>query len=370
MEKAFDTVDLNALKDILTTRTNKALTNRIIKACMNEYTSLKWYGQQTKLIKKGKGVKQGCPLSPRLFTLVIDDVLKTLEEEGDIKLNQDSGINLPMVLSFADDLILVSTNLAQTSNILHKIEQLLTTVGLKINKTKTKLLIRDPVNGTTNGTFIRLAGTNIKPVNEIRYLGTYITAGLSRKNTVRTRCKQGVKNSKILISLIKKTKMEWQTARLLYKMVIEPTITYGLKAAAITKTNRSTLRRYERLILRDMLNHTRNPPRNIKVHDLLLGQTITKRIKFLRICYYGHILRRSSPHLLHAAMRFKAQHLKIGRPIFTWLNSISHDMGYYNRSTSEWRQLAEEKSTMRKAAQQIFEIAETDSETDTSTHED
>lgn len=43
IEKAFDIVDLKALKDILTTRTNKALTNRVIKACMNEFTSIRWF---------------------------------------------------------------------------------------------------------------------------------------------------------------------------------------------------------------------------------------------------------------------------------------------------------------------------------------
>lgn len=365
IEKAFDTVDLNALKDILTTRTNKTLTNRIIKACMNELTSIRWFGQQTKPIKKGKGVKQGCPLSPRLFTILIDDVLQTLEEEiPALNLNQDSEITLPMILSFADDLIIISTDISELNSMFTRLKHLLETVGLKTNDTKTKLLIRDPNHLQGSRQFIFLAGTNIVPVSEIRYLGTYITAGHNRRNTVRTRCKQGMKNSKTLISLIKKTKMQWKTARILYKMIIEPTMTYGLKAAAITKANRSMLRRYERMILSDMLNHTRDPPKNTKTHQILQGKTITKRVKFLRMCYYGHILRRTPPHILHTALKFKARRLKIGRPIFTWNDSISHDMNYYNKTRNEWRELAKDRKKLQTEAREIFDIAETDSEAD------
>jgi hypothetical protein len=147
IEKAFDTVDLNALKDILTTRTNHTLTNRIIKGCMNESTCIKWFGQQSDYVNKGKGVKQGCPLSPRLFTLVMDDVLKTLAEEVDsLELNQDYQINLPVILSFADDLIIVSPSINNLNEILTKIKPLLASVGLHINETKTQIIIRDPIH--------------------------------------------------------------------------------------------------------------------------------------------------------------------------------------------------------------------------------
>lgn len=158
--------------------------------------------------------------------------------------------------------------------------------------------------------------------------------------------------------------MQWQIARLLYKMVIEPSMTYGLKCAALTKANRSKLRRYERLILRDMINNAGSKPGPIKIHDLLEGKTVTKRIKCLRLCYYGHILRRPAPHLLHSAYRHKAQKLKVGRPCFTWKNTLNQDMKYYDKNPTEWSELASDKSKYVTAAQKIYQLEETDSESE------
>lgn len=369
LEKAFDTVDLTALRDILLSRTNIALTNRIVKVCMNEYTSIKWLGQQTSEITKGKGVKQGCPLSPRLFTILIDDVLKTLEEEvSGLKLNQDDAIQLPIILSFADDLILLSNDFDKLEEIMQKIKVLLYSVGLKVNNGKTKILIRDPFLAK-QPQFITVDGVALQPLEEIKYLGTYITSGLCRKNTIRNRCKQAEKNGKALIQFVKEAKMDWQTVRTIYKMVIVPGMLYGLKVAALTKANRSRLRRYERLILWDLLQHARDKPPTRKAKDVLQGKTITKRLKCHRICYYGHVLRRERPHLLHAALKYQARKKKVGRPIYTWKDSLTQSLATYNKTTDEWVSLAPHRDIFKAAAYEALNESETDSNDETSDYE-
>ncbi|GBP79954.1 hypothetical protein EVAR_56546_1 [Eumeta japonica] len=73
--------------------------NRIM-SCLKEHTSILWSEQKTQSITKGKGVKQECPLLPWLFTIVLDDVLRPLEElvsetarpgEGSLKIGKSSG---------------------------------------------------------------------------------------------------------------------------------------------------------------------------------------------------------------------------------------------------------------------------------------
>lgn len=110
LAKAFDKVGLTVCTTVLKhLGLPHHLINCIIKACMWERTSLIWFKQLTPEINKSVGVKQGCPLSPRLFTLVWDAVLQTMSEELGICLAQPGpSFIYPMVLAYADDILTIS----------------------------------------------------------------------------------------------------------------------------------------------------------------------------------------------------------------------------------------------------------------------
>ncbi|GBP62580.1 Retrovirus-related Pol polyprotein from type-2 retrotransposable element R2DM; Endonuclease [Eumeta japonica] len=218
IEKAFDSVDVDvdfcALYDIQRTRVSTNLANRIM-SCLKGHTSILWFGQKTQNITKGKGVKQGCPLSPRLFTIVLDDVLRTLEElVSEVRLDQDAEINL-RILSFADDIIVIGDSTTVLTNIMKNLNELLISVGLKLNETKTKMLVRDPINKSIAKQTQEINGVLIIPVNTIKYLGMYLTSELSRRDTIKARCKQAIHHAKCFIPFIKKTKMPWKIAKLI-----------------------------------------------------------------------------------------------------------------------------------------------------------
>ncbi|GBP73390.1 hypothetical protein EVAR_21346_1 [Eumeta japonica] len=85
-------------------------------------------------------------------------------------------------------------------------------------------------------------------------------------------------------------------------MVISPSMRHGLNVVALTKSNKTRLKQYEREILKDMLQAARNQPK-LKTQEILEGKTITKIIKVRRICYCGDLLRRDQPHILNSALR-------------------------------------------------------------------
>lgn len=228
-----------------------------------------------------------------------------------------------------------------------------------------KILIRDPINpGVTTSPLMCLGGTQIQPVPELKYLGTVITASHNRKASIKARCRKAIGNSKLLTRFIKEHKIEWKIARLMYKMVISPTMTYGLNVTSLTKANRSRLRKYERYILKEMLQVAKDPPKQ-KIHNILEGKTITKIIKVRRISYYGHVIRRQAPHLLQAAMVYKEPRKKIGRPIYTWEDSLTHDIyNYSGKNLESWKSIAADRKQIKKEAEEIYKARETDTESE------
>lgn len=146
IKQAFDKLDISKAGEILIDMgVSKALVNRIIEACLHEITSVQWYGQRTRSFKKMKGVKQGCPLSPQLFILMLHHVLASVQEFiPELKLSHEGSLKLPCILGYADDLMFICRTEEEVERLLEILEPLLYSIGLEINVRKTKVLYRDP----------------------------------------------------------------------------------------------------------------------------------------------------------------------------------------------------------------------------------
>ncbi|KAI0219914.1 hypothetical protein LSAT2_028559 [Lamellibrachia satsuma] len=126
-------------------------------------------GQLTKNFAVRTGVRQGCLLSPFLFILVIDWVMKTATKE------KRNGIQWTMPtqlddLDFADDLALLSHSHMQMQDKTTELALISAQVGLKINKRKTKILRTN----TTCETPIMLEGETLEEVKYFTYLGSIV----------------------------------------------------------------------------------------------------------------------------------------------------------------------------------------------------
>ncbi len=95
----------------------------------------------TELFKCGIGVKQGCPASPLLFSLYLDELEKLLEEAAaDIDCPRLTEILLAILL-FADDIALFSYSASGLQKQLDILSSFCAKRGLTVNVKKTKILV-------------------------------------------------------------------------------------------------------------------------------------------------------------------------------------------------------------------------------------
>ncbi len=310
IKKAFPSVRLDQVPVILKHRgVPSQLINRLVTAVLRTRISLVWFCQKTRYFEKTRGIKEGCPVSPQIFNLIIDEVVQTLKEilqetyqiDLDLFENRQGTMRAPFLMAFADDILLVCEDLSTLEVIYKELLDLLSSLDLKINESKTKLMIRDPGPEEYPNQF-RIAGMDLDRVQSLKYLGSTISSTTNRPATTRVRNYSALAVYKKLLPSLAKLKAPFALLRTIYSTVLLPILMYGLNITSLTKANRLSLSRKEILMIHGLASIAYPRPTGTTAKILLRGKTINRRISAQRIRYYSHILRRPTHSILRRAM--------------------------------------------------------------------
>lgn len=280
LREAFDTVKLTVISDMLLHYGVPChLVNRIITAVLHERTAVQWEGRRTLPTERNRGVKQGCPFSPYLFVVVLHFVISRISNRLNIDLNYPQ-IVLPMLLAYADDIIITSDSVSTLETIFSE----LIAVGLEINEKKCSILVRDPCEySNLPGDYIILNSKQIRRVTMLKYLGIYMSSSLDRRSTISHRVKMAYKSMHMFVPFLKANKLPLTIIMALYHSVIVPTVLYGLKVATLTQVNRNSLNRMEAYIVDKMRELARDQPLTKDVKLLLQDRTIERKCMVHRL---------------------------------------------------------------------------------------
>ena len=143
--KAFDCVDHNKLWKILQEMgIPDHLTSRLRNLYAGQEATVRTGHGTTDWFQIGKGVRQGCILSPCLFNLYAEFIMRNtgLEEaQPGIKI---AGKNINN-LRYADDTTLTAESEKELKSLLMKVKEESEKVGLKLNSQKMKIMASGPI---------------------------------------------------------------------------------------------------------------------------------------------------------------------------------------------------------------------------------
>jgi hypothetical protein len=187
-EKAFDTVDRQQLWSALQ---RSGIGGTMLQAIQAMYADVPVCVKTTEglsgCFQSVLGVKQGCPLSPLLFGILLDDFESYVQQKlGDrAALPQLAGRTVPPLL-FADDMFLISLSPAGLQALLECLQDYCDAKKLTVNTDKTQVMILRPGGGNGSGRLaageaFTYAGRPLEVVSRTKYLGLTFSQ-LSKKH--------------------------------------------------------------------------------------------------------------------------------------------------------------------------------------------
>ena len=227
--KAFDCMDHNKLWKILK---EMGIPDHLTCLLRNLYAGQEATvrtGHGTKdWFQIGKGVHQGFILSPCLFNLYAEYIMRNagLEEtQAGIKI---SGRNISN-LRYANDTTLMAESEEELNSLLMKVKEESEKAGLKVNIQKMKIMASSPI------TSWEINGETVETVSDFIFLGSKITADGDCSHEIKRRLLLGRKVMTNLDSIVKSRDITLPTNVHLVKAMVFPVVMYGCESWTVKK---------------------------------------------------------------------------------------------------------------------------------------
>uniref|UniRef100_A0A4W2E1C5 RNA-directed DNA polymerase n=1 Tax=Bos indicus x Bos taurus TaxID=30522 RepID=A0A4W2E1C5_BOBOX len=237
--KAFDCVDHNKLWKILK---EMGIPDHLTCLLRNLYTgpeaTVRTGHGTTDWFQIGTGIRQGCVLSPCLFNLYAQYIMRNagLEEaQAGIKI---SGRNINN-FRYANDTTLMAESEEELKSLLMKVKEESEKVGLKLNIQKTKIMASGPI------TSWQIDGETVETVTDFIFLGSKITADGDCSHEIKRCLLLGRKVMTNLDSIFKSRDVTLPTKVCLVKAMVLPVVMYGCESWTVKKAERRRIDAFE-----------------------------------------------------------------------------------------------------------------------------
>ena len=275
------------------------------------------------------GVRQGCVLSPTLFILVFEYVIRVAMHGANRWPERSSWPilgNTPIpLLGYADDLALISRNLPALRQRMLRLEETCQRAGMRLSA-KTKLMyINFPPSAPTPA--LQLKELRVDPVETFSYLGSEINTRLDLEATIRDR----ISKASAVFGMLRRIwdgKLPMRLKTRMYLSLVRPIALYGAETWTLLPSHERTLDAIEMRWLRQLLGVrlTDQIPNTEIRTNTRCPVSISEACRQYRLRYYGHLCRipfRRTPKL--ALLQPVPGPRRQGRPPTTWYDLLARD---------------------------------------------
>ncbi|CAI5455831.1 unnamed protein product [Caenorhabditis angaria] len=353
--KAFDSVEPAAVWNSLKDQGVDQHYIKILQKCYEECST-----NITPFFKKveipiSKGVRQGDPISPNLFSASIEGVFRSTNWS-------DCGISIDgrklNHLRFADDVVLISHTPHQASRMLKELVQESAKVGLKINEAKTKSM-RNRFALTRP---IEIGNKTIENVDEYIYLGRQLNPQNELLPEIHRRRRAGWAAFKSIEKATDAITCQ-KTKANLFDQTVLPALCYGSEAWTLTKKNSEALRISHAALERRLVGITLSEQRERNLHreDIRKLSQVKDPLRHIRqqkTRWAGHMARRNDNRWSTATLDWYPRDWKrpVGRPPLRWSDELRKNHCIYdnnNKLVEYWTTRAKDRDKWRTVVRAI-----------------
>ena len=338
--KAFDCVDHQALLNCLR---KMGIPEHLIILLRGLYTDQEatvrtMYGN-TEWFKINKGVRQGCILSPYLFNLYSENIMRMagLEEiEHGIKIGGRNINNL----RYADDTTLLAETEEGLKMLLDRVKQESEKAGLRLNIKKTKVMV---TSSELEEFMIR--DETVEVVDSFIFLGAKIEKDGGCRSEIIRRIAKGKAAMTGLHRVMKDKEISMRTKVRLVKALVFPVMMYGCESWTIRKSERRKIDAFELWCWRRILRIPWTARRTNKsvLKEIKPEISLEGMIAKQALTFFGHTIRASGMEKDIMLGRVEGTRRR-GRQRTRWLDVLKeftgmslHQLNQTAMNRSEWR---------------------------------
>ncbi|VDO69787.1 unnamed protein product [Schistosoma margrebowiei] len=332
-EKAFHSVNRTTLWKLLR---HYGVPQKIVNIIQNSYDRLHckivYKGQLKKSFEIKTGIRQGCLLSPFLFLLVIDWIMKTSTSERKQGIQWTSRMQFDY-LDFADDLALLSQTQQQMQEKTTSVAAASAAVGLNIHKRRSRILGYNTV--CTNP--VTIEGEDFGDVITFIYLGSIIGEHGGSDADVKARIGKARAAYLQLKNIWNSKQLSTNTKVRIFNTNVKSVLQYGAETWRTTKAIIQKIQVFINSCLRKILQ-IRWPDTisNNVLWDKTNQIPVEEEIRKKRWKWIGHTLRKAHNCVTRQALTWNPQgHWRRVRPKNTLRREMETDIRKMNKNWME-----------------------------------